>query len=112
LAYTSFINLLLRSMTMELKHAKRIAEWLREHAEDDTEEQARAQELAKATVCSGVLRDDPGNDYGTVDTVALGIQLAEEARLLNKPILWAWHEESETTYFFIGAEDEILEKLK
>ena len=93
-----------------LEEAKRVTEWLRANPDEDSQE--KVERACFASVCIGVIRDDPDDDYGTVDNVALGMALSEEARLLNKPTMWAQDFDSEMVYFFVGTEDEILEKLK
>jgi hypothetical protein len=93
-----------------MKESKLVGERLKLMTSDEDVE--KLNDTAFASVGIGAIRDDPDDDYGTVNNVMLGMELEAEARRLGKSTLWALDSDAETVYFFIGDEDEVLEKLK
>lgn len=93
---------------MELTESVALAEWLKRYDTND-EVHEIVVEACFDYVDVGVLRDDPDDDYCVPVYFHQGMLAALEAKRLSKPVIYARDEDM--LYFFIGSEDEVIEKL-
>lgn len=93
---------------MELTESAVIGAWLKAHNVTG-EVIHRVHEACFDYINIGVIRDDPDEDFMAGVHVRMGFQLALEARRQCKNALWV--RQNDYLYYFIGDEDEVLEKL-
>jgi hypothetical protein len=94
---------------MELTESVAIAEWLKEWNVTDAVFE-KVEGVCYDYINLGVIHDCAWDDDYATAHVLIGFGLAVNARLENKPALWA--KDGDMLYYFIGDEDEILEKLE